>query len=426
VLQERGRDALENHGIFGIGHIWMTECLWERGDRELHHIRSSDCFRSMEELRLPLTEGVLLQAKLKCEVIGKSTRPVTVNIRVPSRIEVSQRTHEHLVDRVLNAIGIRSGAPLSSSINLWTLYPWRHPVEVWRALFGAETDKLIQGRILVPIQLDSVAHQDHLDAGRVFDAHPVSEGDFYGVSRVPEIPTRSLTSTDLDGLQLAPEHLRLHLRSTLGISTGGVVWDKGELLELGSFGVGDCRIYAVYALRQPSAGFGATIQAHANGAHPVLLIPSSQTDSSELAKVVLESAMPIRHRLIREAIKACGLANLIPAIHSAPEGARLVVDTRIGKVWVDDVEIRDLVPDSQPFRLIELMARRSTPVSLDEIVKEISPGRQDDDTVARQAKSSAKKLISKAMAAVGRDFDEDPFPSAGRGFYRCVLPAYVR
>jgi RHS repeat-associated protein len=35
----------------------MTECLWERGDRELFQIRSTDCFRSMEELGLPLTQG---------------------------------------------------------------------------------------------------------------------------------------------------------------------------------------------------------------------------------------------------------------------------------------------------------------------------------------------------------------------------------
>jgi hypothetical protein len=107
ILQERGRKALD-HGVYRIGRVWMTECLWERGDRELFEIRSKDCFTSMEELGLQITQGSLLQAKLKCEVIGKSTRPVTVTIRVPSRIEVSQKAHEQLVDRLLSAIGIRS------------------------------------------------------------------------------------------------------------------------------------------------------------------------------------------------------------------------------------------------------------------------------------------------------------------------------
>ena len=30
VLQERGREALENHGVFRVSRVRMTECLWER------------------------------------------------------------------------------------------------------------------------------------------------------------------------------------------------------------------------------------------------------------------------------------------------------------------------------------------------------------------------------------------------------------
>jgi len=148
VLQERGRQVLD-HEIYGIGRVRMTECLWERGDRELFHIRSNDCFRSMEELSLPLSEGTLIQAKLKCEVTGKSTRPVTVNVRIPSRIEVSQKIHEQLIDRFLDATGIRNVAASASTISLWTLYPWRHPANTWRSLFGAETDKLVQEQVLL-------------------------------------------------------------------------------------------------------------------------------------------------------------------------------------------------------------------------------------------------------------------------------------
>jgi hypothetical protein len=425
VLQERGRDALENHGVFGIGRVWMTECLWERGDRELYQIRSTDCFRSMEELHLPLAQGALLQAKLKCEVIGKSTRPVTVNIRVPSRIEVSQKPHEHLIDKVLNAVGIRSSAPPSSTVNIWALSPWRHPVAVWRSLFGAEMDRLVQDRILVPIQLTSVPHPDHQEAGRVLDAHAVSDGDFYGVSRVQEIPSRSLTGTDLDGLELAPEQLRQYLRSTLGISSGGAVWDKSELLELGFIEVGDYRIYVVYTLSHPAAGVGDRIRARSGGAQLVLLFPSSQAGCSELASVMLESALPTRRGLIRDSIHACGLADSVPAIHIAPDGARLVVDTQLGKVWVDGVEIGGLPTDSHAFQLIELLARRSS-VSADDIVAQISPGRQDGTTAARQAKTHVRQMIAAAMTAAGSTFDEDPFPCAGRGLYRCALPPYVR
>lgn len=425
VLQERGRDALENHGVYKVGRVWMTECLWERGDRELFQIHSTDCFRSMEELDLSISQGTLLQAKLKCEVVGKSTRPVTVNIRVPSRIEVSQKMHEQLIDRLLNAIGIRNVASRTEAGNLWALWPWRHPIHVWRSLFGADTDKLVRERVLVPIQLASVQHPDHQDAGRVLEVHPVSDGDSYGVSRIPEVPSRSLTATDIDGLELAPEHFRLFLRSSLGITSGGAVWEKGELLDLGVVRVGDHRLYLFYALQQPQPGIGDKIRARAAGAHPVILIPSPYSDDCELATVVIESALPMRGSLIPQAVYKCGMDGCVPAIHIAPEEARLVVDTRIGKIWVDGVEIAGLQVDSHAFQFIEMLAKKS-PVSAEEVVAKISPGRQDDTTAARQANTQAKKAIVAALAAVGRTFNEIPFPGTGKKSYRCVLPSFVR
>jgi hypothetical protein len=139
---------------------------------------------------------------------------------------------------------------------------------VWRSLFGADTDKLVREQVLVPVQLASVEHPDHPDAGRVLEAHPVSDGDFYGVSRVPDIPSRSLTATDLDGLELAPEQLRLYFRSKFGIANGGAVWDKGEFLNLGVIRVGDNYLHLFYALQSPLPGVGDKVRARAAGAHP--------------------------------------------------------------------------------------------------------------------------------------------------------------
>jgi hypothetical protein len=85
-----------------------------------------------------------------------------------------------------------------------------------------------------------------------------------------------LTATDLDGLELVPERFRLYLRTALGITSGGAVWDNEELLELGSIEVGAYSIYVVYALQQPLPGAGNKIRAHAGGAHPVILFPPTQ------------------------------------------------------------------------------------------------------------------------------------------------------
>jgi len=426
VLQEKGREALNAHNILSVGRIWMTECLWESGDRNLLHVRSGDCFRTMEELGLPLSQGTILQAKLKVQVIGKSTRPVTVNIRVPSRIEISQKLHERLIERVLDAIGIRNSAPSARATDLWSLYPWRQPTHRWRALFGPEMDAMVQNSVLVAIRLDSIAHPDHPGAGRVLEPHLLSDGQFYATSQMPEILSRSVTATDLDGLELRPEQLRLCLRLKLGITSGGTIWNGRELLDLGIIQLGDHCLHTSYALREPSVGAGARIREFANGTPSVLLLPSSNAKSPEIPHVYLNAPLPTRAQILRAAINACGLENAVPAIYVAPEGARLVVDSQFKKIWVDGVEIKGLPPDSQAFRFIQQLARTPALVSSDELSKDLSPGRLDGDTTARQAKSKANKLIREAMKEAGRELDEDIFPSAGMGCYRCAVPPYVQ
>jgi hypothetical protein len=425
VITQRGRSALENHNVFCVGRVWMTECLWERGDRNLLFLRSNDCFRSIEELNLTLTEGRLLQAKLKVEVIGKSTRPVTVNIRVPSRTEVSQKSHERLIEKLLKAVGIYNAAASVSTVSFWSLYPWRHPIAVWRTLLGKDTDELIQNGVLNPTRLESVAAAENPEAGRVLSAHPLSAGEYYGVSQTDEIPSRTLSATDLDGFELMPEKLRLYLRSRLGIVNGGSVWDGNETLDLGFIKLGVQSIHVVYTLRQPAPGIGDHTRAHSSGALSVLLIPACETYKSELASVPLDSALPSTKDVTRGAISACSLTDNTPAIHCCPDGARLVVDTRLKKVWIDEVELAGLQPDSQPFRFVEAMARSQGPVSSEQLSSTLSPGRLDGNTTARQAKTQLKKIITEAMGGAGRTFDEDPFPSAGQGSYRCAFPAYV-
>ena len=425
VLQERGRAAFANHGVYGVGHVWMTECLWERGDRELLHIRSGDCFRHIEELRLPITDGTLLQAKMKLQIAGKSTRPVTVTVRVPSRIEVTQKRHEGLVDQFLTTIGIRGARTRAAEADLWSLYPWRHPAAVWRSIFRGDTDTLITSGVLVPIQLQSVASPDLPGAGRVLAAQAVSDGEFYGVSRIPEVPSRSLSATDLDGLELNVEQFRRHLRSLLDISGASVPASNGqELLDLGVVEVGTQRLRLTYALRQPPSGAGDALRRLAAAAHAVLLMPTGQPDSSELAKVVLDRPIPKRLQVVRDAVAACGLTESVSAVFTAPDLARLVVDSKSGSVWIDGVQIDGFTLGTQPFRFVEMVARQCpTVVPTNALVKELSEGRQDGDTVVRHAKLAANKLIRAAMKTANCACS-DPFPSAGGG-YRCALQSYV-
>ena len=429
VLQDRGRAALDNHGVFGVSRVRLTECVWEYGDRSHLVLRDQDCFDLIERHRLSLTEGTFVQAKLKVDVIGKSTRPVLVNVRVPSRIEVSQKAHERLIDTLLGAIGIRTAAPPGNQLDIWSLYPWRHPLPVWRAVFGATTDILVQHGVLRPIQLQAVPHPDHPNAGRVLRVEPIAEWDFHGVSEAAEVPSRSLSATEVEGLELVPESFRQYLRTTLGVTDGGAVWSAGdELLELGWLPVDDERLYLAYTIRKLQRDIGARLRGRANGAHVLLLMPASQLDESGLATVMLSGPIPSEQQVIRDGAAACGFAAKLPAIVRAPESAELVVDTRLKKVWVCGNEVQQLSPDSQLFQFVEMLAGSDgAPVSSGEITQALSEARfqTDGTTTARQAKLKAKKLILQALEAADAPDTSDPFPSAGTGCYRCRLRSFV-
>lgn len=429
VLQKRGRAAFQNHGVFGVGGVRMTECTWECGDRSLMVLRDADCFDLIQRHNLPLKEGWVVQAKLKVDVIGRSTRPVTVNIRVPSRIEVSQRSKEPIIDDLLDAIGIRITPTPTLRDDLWSLSPWRHPLSVWRGLFGKLTDNLVAQGALFRTQLDAVPHPDFPEAGNVLIVQPIGKGESQGVSKMPEIPSRSLSATDVEALDLAPEAFRRYLRAALNISSGGVAWNEGdEVLELGSLPVGNERLYVVYPLCAPTRNVADVLRAHAAGAYVVLLVPTNQSVKGLGATVIIDHPVPTAKQVIRDGTVACGIAETIPAIYNAPIGAELVVDKRLKKVWVHGTELQNLAPDSQAYLFIEMLASANNgSVSHDDITKAISFHRLNSDgtTTARQAKNKAKKAIDEVFATNGNLDNSDPFPSAGAGLYRCRLKSFA-
>jgi hypothetical protein len=425
-LQELGRKALDAHSVPGVGRVWMTDCLWERGDRSVIRLRARDCFDEIESLKLPVEQGDLLEAKLKIQIAGKSTRPVTVTIRVPSRIQINDKRFENLVDAYLAAVRIRCGAEPRSEVDLWGLDPWRHPASVWRALFHRETDVLVRAGVLFRVRFDAVVPAEVPGAGRALDAQPV-DGEFYGVSRVPEIASRSLSATDVEGLELSPEAFGRHIGSGLNIDGKPRGLVGRELLDIGCMTIHDRQFRLVYVLAPPRGDLAAQLRATFPGVHVVLLIPAGRSSASGLPEVSLESPLPSREWLERAVLITTALDGEVPAIYSAPRDARLVVDTRAGLAWVDRVPIEGLAPDTHAFKFLAAVAKACPgAVSSASLVEMLSSHRDDGTTTARQAKSGAKRAIDRALKRNGgAGLDEDPFPSSGAGAYRCTLRAYV-
>jgi hypothetical protein len=425
VLQERGRTALSNQSVFGVGRVWMTECIWERGDRERLNFYAADCFDSIERLKLPLSEGQLIQAKFKIEVIGKSARPVTVTVRVPSRIEVSQVSHEKLINEVLAAIGIRDTHAKAPEHDLWTLYPWRQPTSTWRDCFGAETDSLVKKGVLAKTQLAYIEPAAHPGAGRVLQAEQISPIDFLGVSHTPEIPSQSLSTTDLDGLGLAVPAFQSHLREILSITGNATPWSAdGWFLDLGILSICEHEFRIAYALRHPPRDAAADIKKLSASITPVLLLPKGMKDSTGITVVLLDKALPDRQRVIRDIIVASNLEGQAPALLTAPPKARLVVDIRLEKIWFDGIEITELKPGTHPFQFVVILAKNApATIKTHDLAAQLSAGRTDGDQSARSAKMIANRLIKAALEKNGLSF-ENPFKSEN-GYYRLTVPAYI-
>lgn len=425
VLQDRGRAALANHGVFRVGRIWMTEVIWQRGDRRKLNVSDIDCFEAIEALKLPLSEGKLLHAKFKVEVIGKSARPVIVTVRVPSRIEVSQGRHQQLINDLLEKIGIRGTQVKSSDQNLWRLYPWRHPESLWREYLGKHTDPFVKKKVLVTTQLASIESAAHPGAGNVFRVEPISATEFLGVSNAPEIPSRSLSATDIAGLELSVPAFQNQLRELLGISANVTPWlDDSWYLDLGVLDVHDQQFRVVYALRQPPTDAAVKVRELSKSLRPVLLLPTGLKDSTGLAEVVLDSALPQRERVIKDIVAAYNL--IVPAILTAPPGARLVVDDRLGKIWFDGVEISTITAGTQASRFVGILARNPySAIDKYALSEQLSPARKGEDYPARAAKADVKKAIQAAFEARGLECGDDPI-KAENGGYRLTVPAHIQ
>lgn len=155
-----------------------------------------------------------------------------------------------------------------------------------------------------------------------------------------------------------------------------------------------------------------------------MLLPRSGGNVPGIPAVILDSPLPARNSLVRAIGAKLNLADQLPAILTAPETARLIVDRRRGIIWFDGVQITELKPDTHQFKFAEILVERApAAVPKDDVVRHLSYGRADGDQAARAAKMRANKVIREALEAAGHTF-EDPFLS-GNGCYRLTVRGHM-
>jgi hypothetical protein len=391
-LQEQGSALFARPHLPAILRVDVVELRWRRGDRDKVWVKGPDCFRILDDLGARLHEGELIEARLVIWFAGPGRRG-QVTIKVPGRIEINAGAREHLVEQLLDEVGIRGAfGAADERLDLWSLYPWRTSEEAWRRHVGSpEFDRLVQSAALFPVRLEATTHPDHPHAEGALDVEAIDAEIIVGLSDDPAIPLRTLTSSDVMGYELdvgiavGEIAAALELEGSRSEIASGV-WSLGRRALSPSINV------AVFlASRRPGDTTAHSIRAAANGARPVLLVPQ------------IECRVPSGSYdgLIGRVVECLNLQDQVsPAVWRRED---LILDPKKGAAWYRGVPLGKLVSGTHPYKFAEKVARAGGQlVTKDTLREHLSPANQDDGIV-RKAKADFVKRVKESLAEAGRE-----------------------
>jgi hypothetical protein len=418
-LQRDGTRALEKHSVGGILRVNLVELLWVRSDRDKMWVRSRDCFRFLNELRVKPTEGRLVEAKLEIYFAGGG-RPAVVTVKVPNRLEYRAGKHEGLVEQYLREVGIqgifREGV---SSDDLWSLSPWRHSESVWRQLIGRDFDRLRRADLFTGIRLVSSEHPDHPEVIAALEGHALNETEIYGISTDEAISARSLTPSDTEGFELRIDELARKVAAELGL-TGTIrevsdgIWDLGRRELDGAVTVAPFLI-----AREPGPALERDVRAAAGpSARLILLVPRGRAINRSVPELQIPLPSGPFAGVLRGIVEVLELRAHVSAPMLARPGARLVVDKQHGQVFLDGHRMERLVAGTHPHKFVTaLIEAKGGTVLNGQLKAHISPA--GDSSVVKQAKKDALDRLARSFEALEVDPPSDLdsiFVSAGGGY----------
>jgi hypothetical protein len=401
-LQEHGRSLFDRHRFPGIVRVAVVELRWRRGDRDKIWVKGPDCFKILADLEARLLEGELVEARLLVWFGGLGRRG-QVTITVPGRIEINAGAKEHLVERLLDEVGIRGAFGVNEErLDLWSLYPWRLREELWRRLLGAQAfDRLVQQTALRSVRLEAVAHPDHPGVGGALAVEQLDELTEVGVSDDPAIGVRTLTSSDVTGYELdiswtAREIAdELELEGTTREITSGV-WSLGRRTLSTAI-----KVAVFLATRWPSDTSAHSARAVANGARPVLLVPLGRASDGDVPQIECRVPHGPYQGLLGLIVERLNVQDEVsPAVYRTED---LLLDPEKGLAWYRGVPLTKLQAGTHPYRFAEKVAGASGKLVTKDVLREhLSPANQDD-SIVRKAKSDFVRLVRESFVEAGKE-----------------------
>ena len=422
-LQERGRDALRTTA--GVLRVRLLELTWHRGGAR-HRIRSADdCFDEVEQLKLPIHEGTLTEAKLEFSfLIGQRVERRTVSIRTPNRIAYRPDRFEDRIEHFLKSSGIRVRTPPKASRDFWSVAATPHPEAAWRDALGRQMNWFMRAALLRDCRLDVLYPPG---------ASPLvvtEHGDeLVGLSE-DGLETRRLSATEVQGLVFEAERFAERVAEALRLSGprrevygGDGAWDVGAREFSG------VRVHVFLLVRRPAPPhhlLAQRLQEIAGNARLALIVPPGCTTAAGLPEVAWSDGPEPLAELPVAFIRHLRLEAHASAVEQASPDALLIVDRRQGAAFYGGVPLA-FPAESHPFKFLSRLAEAAgSVVSTGELNKALSP--MGGPKTARDARKRLEEGFRRSFRNVNR---EEECPDLKKvvvtrnGGYALCVPSFI-
>jgi peptidoglycan hydrolase-like protein with peptidoglycan-binding domain len=406
-LQKRGR-ALFDKYFYGIVHVNVTELRWRRGDRDKIWVHGRDCFQLLSDLGASFQEGELIEAKLTIAFTGGG-RQGLVSLRAPNVIEINAGTNRELVEKMLDEVGIRGSFDEEDvGKNFWSRNPWRLSAVAFRRIVPSDFDRLVREKTIRRVTLDTTTHPDHPAAAGALDVVNIDPRTILGVSSDPAIPSRSLTTSDVEGYELDFENLATDVARALKLDGQATEMVSGLWL-LGRRALTPAVTISVFLATRPvDATTGPMMQSASQGATPLLLAPKCCTCPPGVSAVPCPVPAGPYTSLLGDIIRQLHLQTEIePHVYLLED---VIVDKARGQVWLNGVLLTDLKPGTHAFKFLEILAKAPGRIVAKQTINDALSASRSDDEAAKQAKKALKQAINNSFTAGARG----DFPDFGK------------
>lgn len=401
VIQEYGESVLRDNLGSRIQKIVLTELKWQGADQGSFLVKGKNCFKVLNDLRVNLTVGELVEAKLKFQMAA-DLKPVRVTIVVPWKIEIHDERYELVISRFLEKVGIKGNFNQREERTFWQLYPWEYTEPEWNQLIGNEHFNILRKAILFDsVDLEGVRLSDHQSADIHMTVEHLERNTIVGYGENPDVGVRVLTPSDIDGYKLNIQKVAERLAQSIGAEGGVRVVERG-LWALGAIALNDSlRVKIFFATEQPSENSLNFAQV----TDGVLLVPSGCEYSGAITVIPINVTGLYFEEVVADLIRALGLeGEVCPSLHTDSD---LILQPSKNKAWYKKVEIPGANFSEHPFKLaLHLVQTGKDVVTHDELNTILSPS-NPDGRVASKAKADFIKKVKDAFDVSGIDRPEE-------------------